>query len=74
MASIQILEIRPVEYEVEELSYDMTGRIVGGVGFDLDPRLFLECVSTFLSDLNTLGPIDAAAKFLTCLAATIGEV
>ncbi len=30
MASIQILEIRPVEYEVEELSYDMTGSIVGG--------------------------------------------
>ena len=33
MASIQILEIRPVEDQVEDLSYDMTDSIRGG--FDL---------------------------------------
>ncbi len=30
MASIQVLELRPVEDKVEELSYDMTGNIFGG--------------------------------------------
>ena len=30
MASIQVLEIRPLEYEVEELSSDMTDNIWGG--------------------------------------------
>ena len=31
MSTIQILELRPVEDKIEELSYDMTGSIRGGV-------------------------------------------
>lgn len=34
MASIQILELRPVEAQLEDLSDDMTGRIQGGALVD----------------------------------------
>ena len=30
MASIQVLELRPLEFEVEDLSYDVAGNISGG--------------------------------------------
>ncbi len=30
MASIQVLELRPVEDQVEDLSYDVAGNIAGG--------------------------------------------
>ncbi len=30
MASIQILELRPVDGQIEDLSYDKTGLIMGG--------------------------------------------
>ena len=30
MASIQVVEIRPLEYEIEDLSYDVAGNISGG--------------------------------------------
>ena len=30
MASIQVLELHPVEAQIEELSYDMTDSILGG--------------------------------------------
>ena len=47
MASIQILELRPVEAHIEDLSYDMTGSIVGGI----EPTYF-DCVGNFLKDLG----------------------
>ncbi len=39
MASIQVLEIRPLEVQVEDLSDDMTGSILGGA---------LDCVAKYI--------------------------
>ena len=36
MASIQVLELRPVDAPVEELSYDEAGNILGGQDFNLE--------------------------------------
>ena len=49
MASIQILELRPVDGQIEDLSYDKTGLIMGGddAGFDL-----LDCAAAFLEKVG----------------------
>ena len=43
MASIQVLELRPVEAPIEDLSYDVTRNITGG---------FVAFVETVVSDVQ----------------------
>ena len=74
MASIQILEIRPLEAQVEELSDNIIGNIWGG---DDSATLAspLPCISAFLdllaefsTDGFTRGEIlGATAAFLECV-------
>ena len=68
MASIQVLEIRPLEYEVEDLSYDMTDSIRGGVGFELIG--LLECVGDLVDEVAEDGTVGVrpVAEFFRCLA------
>ena len=67
MSSIQILEIPPVEAQIQDLSYDMTGSIVGGQV--IEPTL-IDCVSDLLGDLGReLGDADADPyKILTIIS------
>ena len=51
MASIQVLELRPVEAQIEELSYDMTDSIRGGDLFDA-VKILVECYSDFIRDIS----------------------
>ncbi len=69
MASIQILELPPVEAQIEELSDDMTGFILGGV--EINVSGFLQCVGEYIRNLDQLGPVDASARLLDCLALVI---
>ena len=74
MASVQVLEIRPLEYEVEELSADMVGSIWGGLSL-------LDCSGQYLRDLAAVyqpdgtfdvqGFLDATGKFLQCVDASV---
>ncbi len=68
MASIQVLEIRPVEVQVEELSDNITGSIRGGD----ENAAILDCVGLFLNALDAGGnPLQAVGDFLACLALII---
>ena len=72
MASIQILEIRPIEDQIEELSYDTTGSIWGG------SRLteLYACVIQLWIDLAAAeSPTDvynAQIEFATCVDDVFG--
>ena len=69
MANIQILEISHSEYEIEDLSHDMTNKILGGAGFFL-PGL-LDCVGDLIDEVGEDGNVGvgAVAEFFICLAA-----
>ena len=73
MASIQILEISPVEYEVEELSYDITLNIRGGEGELTSPlgcigQFFIELALEIGNEVYDPGAIlDITGRFLNCL-------
>ena len=66
MASIQVLELHPVEGEIEELSYDMTDSIRGG-----GLREFLAaidaCLEGFGKILDSGNPVEAADFLANCL-------
>ncbi len=71
MATIQILEIRPVEYEVEELSLDITSNIRGGVDVD-DNAAILDCLGIFFEAVDSgVSPLTAIGNLFDCLALVI---
>ena len=67
MASIQILEISPVEAQIEELSENTTGSVRGG--FDLSEPEFWACLAdatySFFSGATSLS--ESVALFMDCL-------
>ncbi len=68
MAKIQILEIRPVETQVEDLSYDLTDSIRGG-GVEEFTQAILICVGDYLqagAD-EIFDPLGATGNFLRCI-------
>ena len=73
MASIQILELRPLEAQVEDLSYDMTGSIMGGGDIDC----VVEFVNDFI-DAFTSGNLDLIpgilVTYLSCIEAEPGII
>ena len=67
MASIQILELRSVEDQIEDLSYDMTGSILGGN---------ITCIRNFISDFreafesgNFFAIPEIVAEYFDCIEA-----
>ena len=75
MASIQILEIRPVEVEVEDLSIDVTGSIRGGnEKIDQIYHCFAEFL-TALTDANSITELNNAQEnLINCLADIFANV
>ena len=73
MASIQILEICPVENQIQELSYDMTDSIRGG-GVEEFVESMLNCVGQFLEDAgdDSFDPLSSTGKFLNCVSFSFG--
>ncbi len=74
MASIQILEISPVEAQLEELSYDISGNIRGGEGETFVSPL--GCIGEFFTALaaelqnevyDPAAILKITGKFLQCL-------
>lgn len=68
MASIQILEICPVEAQIEDLSDDLTDSIRGG-SIKLFTEAILDCVGDFLQDAASqdFNPFLSAGTFLKCV-------
>ena len=68
MASIQVLELRPLEYEVEDLSSDMVGSIRGG--FTEENLGIFNCLGRFFNDLEDpdVSATQALGNFFDCLA------
>ncbi len=66
MASIQVLELRPVEDQIEDLSYDMTGSIRGG-GVSEFFAVMAVCLDVFEGILEVGEVVDATAFFTACL-------
>ncbi len=68
MASIQVLEIRPLEYEVEELSSDITDSIRGGIS-EGNAAIF-DCLGRFFNQLEDpdITATEALGNFFDCLA------
>ena len=62
MASIQILELRPVEDQIEDLSVDITSSIHGGDGF---VENFFDSIDRFLERILDDVDIDVN-QFLRC--------
>ena len=72
MASIQILELRPVECELEDLSYDITDIIRGG-GLEEALTIAVECYRNLAKGIfDGLPNHDLFGDFAECmLAATL---
>ena len=67
MASIKVLELRPVEDQVKELSDNIISKIWGGVD-DLSESEFVYCYGLAIQSLLQGGTLaDAAAIFEECL-------
>ena len=67
MASIQVLELRPVEDQIKDLSYDMTDSIRGGAS----ASAIIDCLATFWDALAAAESVDdvftAQAALIECL-------
>ena len=66
MASIQVLELSPVEAQIEELSYDMTDSIRGG-GLQEFVVALDACLEAFGAILDAGDPVEASAFLVDCL-------
>ncbi len=73
MASIQILELRPVEDQVEDLSYDMTGSILGGSNIDCIRNFISAFIEAFQSG-DFLAIPEIVTEYVQCIEADTGPI
>ena len=76
MSTIQILELRPVEDKIEELSYDLTGNITGGGLTDFITDVVLGALGEAFDFLKTAYTecVKAGGDPVLCLDAIFDEL
>ena len=73
MASIQVLELRPVDGQIEDLSYDMTGSILGGSNIDCIRNFVSAFIEAFQAgDFYAIPEI--LTEYLQCIEADSGPI